>query len=41
MDICATCWIEFFLSWTEEFLLHGGYDALLARLKEILGVEWR
>ncbi|OCH93043.1 hypothetical protein OBBRIDRAFT_750238 [Obba rivulosa] len=28
-------------SWTEEFLAHGGYDALLARLKEILEVEWR
>ncbi|KZP00382.1 hypothetical protein CALVIDRAFT_475841 [Calocera viscosa TUFC12733] len=28
-------------SWTEEFLCHGGYVALLGRLKELLNVEWR
>ena len=28
-------------SWTETFLQHGGYDAILTRLNEILEVEWR
>ncbi|TBU33445.1 armadillo-type protein [Dichomitus squalens] len=28
-------------SWTEAFLQHGGYDAILTRLNEILDVEWR
>ncbi|KZW02898.1 hypothetical protein EXIGLDRAFT_738169 [Exidia glandulosa HHB12029] len=27
--------------WTEVFLLHGGYEALNARLTELLEVEWR
>ncbi|KAF8656259.1 hypothetical protein AX16_002695 [Volvariella volvacea WC 439] len=28
-------------SWTQEFLSHGGYNALLTRLNELLEVEWR
>ena len=28
-------------SWTDAFVQHGGYDALLTRLNEILEVEWR
>ncbi|PIL35423.1 hypothetical protein GSI_02150 [Ganoderma sinense ZZ0214-1] len=28
-------------SWTEAFIQHGGYDAILTRLNEILDVEWR
>ncbi|RPD74973.1 hypothetical protein L226DRAFT_553062 [Lentinus tigrinus ALCF2SS1-7] len=28
-------------SWTETFIQHGGYDAVLTRLNEILEVEWR
>lgn len=28
-------------SWTETFLQHGGYDAILTRLNELLEVEWR
>ncbi|KAJ7227425.1 armadillo-type protein [Mycena pura] len=28
-------------SWTEEFLMLGGYAALLTRLNEILEIEWR
>ncbi|PCH39395.1 hypothetical protein WOLCODRAFT_141240 [Wolfiporia cocos MD-104 SS10] len=28
-------------SWTQEFLQHGGYAALLTRLNEILNIEWR
>ncbi|RDX57101.1 hypothetical protein OH76DRAFT_1424700 [Lentinus brumalis] len=28
-------------SWTEAFIQHGGYDALLTRLDELLDVEWR
>ncbi|KAG8860795.1 hypothetical protein FRB91_000582 [Serendipita sp. 411] len=28
-------------SWSESFLIEGGYSALLARLNEMLEVEWR
>ncbi|TFK70322.1 hypothetical protein BDN72DRAFT_958920 [Pluteus cervinus] len=28
-------------SWTQDFLSHGGYSALLTRLNELLEVEWR
>lgn len=28
-------------SWTAEFVVYGGYGAMLRRLKELLEVEWR
>lgn len=28
-------------TWVDEFLREGGYVGLLARLKELLDVEWR
>ena len=33
--------ISLYYSWTEAFLQHGGFDAILTRLNEILDVEWR
>lgn len=33
--------INFHVRWTEVFLAHGGYEALLSRLNELLEIEWR